>query len=115
MTTDLVIGMAGSGGDGIVAAGESLLTAAARKLGVAMHCAHLGGMFTPYFTTDPVTDLATAKRSNTKAHAVFFHGMLKRGFYLPPSQFEVGFVSAAHTARDIDRFVAAARSTLLTF
>ncbi|NQT92297.1 MAG: glutamate-1-semialdehyde 2,1-aminomutase [Lentisphaerae bacterium] len=81
-------------------------TAAAR--GVAMHCARLGGMFTPFFTTEPVTDLASAKRCDTKAHAAFFHDMLDRGIYLPPSQFEVGFVSAAHQEADIDAFVDAA-------
>ena len=85
---------------------------AARQVGCDMHCAQLGGLFTPYFTRLPVTDLATAKRSNTKAHAAFFHGMLDRGFYLPPSQYEVGFVSAAHTDDDIDRFIRATNECL---
>jgi glutamate-1-semialdehyde 2,1-aminomutase len=88
------------------------VNAAARAHGIAMHCAQLGGMFTPFFTKEPATDLATAKRSDTKAYAVFFHGMLDRGFYLPPAQFEVGFVSAAHSDKDIERFVAAAGETL---
>ncbi len=88
------------------------VNAVARDQGIAMHCAQLGGMFTPFFTKEPVTDLATAKRSNTKAYAAFFRGMLDRGFYLPPSQFEVGFVSSAHSDKDIERFVAAAGATL---
>ena len=88
------------------------LNAAAAANDLPMHCARLGGVFTPFFTPGPVTDLESAKQSDTKAHAAFFHGMLNRGFYLPPSQFEVGFVSAAHTPEDIDRFVAAARETL---
>jgi glutamate-1-semialdehyde 2,1-aminomutase len=88
------------------------LNAAARRHGVAMRCAQLGGLFTPFFTRDTVTDLATAKHSNAKAYASFFHGMLDRGFYLPPSQFEVGFVSSAHTDDDIQRFVAAAGEAL---
>lgn len=88
--------------------------AAARKRGVAMHCARLGGMFTPFFTGDRVTNLATAKRSNTKAHAAFFHGMLDRGFYLPPAQFEAAFISSAHSGRDIERFVAAAAEVFAT-
>ena len=87
------------------------VTAAGGPDGV-MHCARLGGMFTPFFTDPPVTDLASAKRSDTRRHGTFFHGMLERGFYLPPSQFEVGFVSAAHTDADIESFVAAARETL---
>ena len=53
-----------------------------------------------------------AKRCDTKAHAAFFHGMLDRGIYLPPSQFEVGFVSAAHTEADIATFLAAADQSL---
>lgn len=88
------------------------VNAVARDHGLALRCAQLGGMFTPFFTQESVTDLATAKRSNTKAHAAFFHGLLDRGFYLPPSQFEVGFVSAAHSDKDIERFVAAAADAL---
>ena len=88
------------------------VNAAAREHGTALHCAQLGGMFTPFFTREPISDLATAKRSNTKAHAAFFHGMLDRGFYLPPAQFEVGFVSSAHSGKDIERFVTAADATL---
>ncbi len=86
------------------------LNAAARERGVTFHCAAMGSMFTPYFTDQPVTDLATAKTCDTKAHAAFFRGMLARGFYLPPSQFEVGFISASHGEREIDAFVGAARS-----
>src|ERR1035437_8491212 len=88
------------------------VNAVARDHGIALRCAQLGGIFTPFFTNEPVTDLATAKRSNTKAYAAFFHGMLDRGFYLPPSQFEVGFVSAAHSDKDIERFIAAAGAAL---
>ena len=88
------------------------VNAAAREKGVALHCASLGGMFTPFFTADPVTDLASAKQCDTAAHAAFFHAMLERGCYLPPSQFEVGFVSAAHSTEDIDRFTSAARDAL---
>ncbi len=91
-------------------AGE-LNTAAAGR-GAAFHCAVMGSLFTPYFTSKPVTDLASAKTCNTKAHAAFFHAMLARGFYLPPSQFEVGFVSAAHGDKDIEAFVRAAREAL---
>jgi glutamate-1-semialdehyde 2,1-aminomutase len=91
------------------------VNAEARKHGVVLHCAQLGGLFTPFFTSTQVTDLATAKHSNVKAHAAFFHGMLDRGFYLPPSQFEVGFVSSAHNAGDIERFVKAAGAALSAY
>lgn len=84
----------------------------ARENGINMHCACLGGLFTPFFSNEKVTDLTSAKLSDTKAHAAFFHSMLEQGCYLPPSQFEVAFVSAAHTDEDIDAFVAAARSAL---
>ncbi len=88
------------------------LTAAAREAGVTLHCAGLGGMFTPFFMADAPTNLATVKRADVTAYAAFFRGMRDRGFYLPPSQFEVGFVSAAHTDDDIARFIDAARDTL---
>ena len=77
-----------------------------------MHCAQLGGMFTPFFRQEPVENLSDAKQCDTTKHAAFFHAMLKRGFYLPPSQFEVAFVSAAHTDEDIDLFIDAAKESL---
>ena len=61
----------------------------------------VGSMFTWFFTDQPVTDYETAKRSDTSRFAAFFHHMLERGIYLAPSQFEAGFVSAAHTEADI--------------
>jgi len=88
------------------------VTTLAAKLNVPMHCARMGSLFTPYFCTGAVTNLTDAKRCNTKAHAAFFHAMLDRGIYLPPSQFEVGFVSAAHTDADIDVFLNAAAGAL---
>lgn len=87
------------------------LNAAARKARIKLHCATLGGMFTPFFMDQAPTDLATVKRCDTKAYAAFFRGMRSRGFYLAPSQFEVAFVSAAHTEEEIDKFLAAARAT----
>jgi glutamate-1-semialdehyde 2,1-aminomutase len=61
-----------------------------------------------------VTDYASAKRSDTKRYAKYFHGLLERGVYIAPSQFEAGFVSLAHTRRDLDRTIAAARAVLAT-
>jgi glutamate-1-semialdehyde 2,1-aminomutase len=68
-----------------------------------------GSMFTFFFTSDPVTDWESAKRSDTARFAKFFHWMLERGIYLAPSQFEAGFVSAAHSESDIATTVEAAR------
>ena len=68
-----------------------------------------GSMFTFFFTGGPVTDWDSAKTSDTAAFGRFFHGMLERGVYLAPSQFEAGFVSAAHSEEDIQRTVEAAR------
>lgn len=79
---------------------------------IDMHIAQLGGMFTPFFRKEEVYNMADAKCCNTAQHARFFHAMIKQGIYLPPSQFEVAFVSAAHTEDDIDSFVRNAISAL---
>ena len=80
--------------------------------GLTLHCANLGGMFTVYFRKPKIRNLADAKRCNTAQYAAFFHGLLKHGIYLPPSQFEVCFISAAHTDKDMDLFWNAADETL---
>ncbi|MEN6533531.1 MAG: glutamate-1-semialdehyde 2,1-aminomutase [Bryobacteraceae bacterium] len=69
----------------------------------------VGSMFTCFFTDGPVVDYESAKRSDTKRFAEFFHFMLDRGVYLAPSQFEAAFLSAAHTDDDIARTAEAAR------
>src|SRR5579863_2899169 len=69
----------------------------------------VGSMFTFFFTPDPVTDWESAKRADTGRFRRFFHWMLDRGIYLAPSQFEAGFLSAAHTEQDVARTVDAAR------
>ncbi|MBI3681495.1 MAG: glutamate-1-semialdehyde 2,1-aminomutase [Acidobacteria bacterium] len=69
-----------------------------------------GSMFTFFFTAGPVVDWETAKKADTARYARFFHWMLEQGVYLAPSQFEAGFVSAAHTGEDITRTVEAARA-----
>jgi len=86
--------------------------ACAAQAGVPLNVAVLGSMFTPFFSGTPVRNYTDAKGCDTKAHAAFFHAMLEAGIYLPPSQFEVGFVSAAHSEADIDRFIAAATAAL---
>ncbi len=90
------------------------MNAAARKAGLTLHCTGLGGMFTPFFMNDAPTDLATVKRCNTKTYAAFFRAMLTRGFYLPPSQFEAAFISAAHSEDDVSRFLTAASEVFAT-
>jgi glutamate-1-semialdehyde 2,1-aminomutase len=69
-------------------------------------------MFGAFFSSEPVTDYATAKKSDTKRFARFFWGMLERGIYLAPSQFEAWFVSLAHSEADIQATVEAAREVL---
>jgi len=69
----------------------------------------VGSMFTFFFTDQPVTDYESAKRSDTARFGTFFRAMLERGIYLPPSQFEAAFVSAAHSEEDIAKTAAAAR------
>ena len=86
--------------------------AAAQKHNVAAHCAQLGSLFTPFFTTAPIRNLTDAKRCDTAAFGKFFHAMLKQGIYLPPAQFEAAFVSAAHSTDEIATFIAAAARAL---
>jgi glutamate-1-semialdehyde 2,1-aminomutase len=71
----------------------------------------IGSMMTWFFTDADVTDYDTAKLSDTIRFGKFFHAMLERGIYLPPSQFEALFVSTAHTAADLERTVEAARQS----
>jgi glutamate-1-semialdehyde 2,1-aminomutase len=71
----------------------------------------VGSMFTLFFTSGPVTDYESAKTSDTQAFGRYFRAMLEGGIYLPPSQFEAAFLSAAHTVKDIDKTIAAARAS----
>jgi glutamate-1-semialdehyde 2,1-aminomutase len=71
-----------------------------------------GSLLTLFFTADPVRDYGDAKKSDAARFAAFFREMLERGIFLPPSQFEALFVSAAHTDADIDQAIAAARESL---
>lgn len=69
---------------------------AAKEFGIAIQINQIASMFTVFFTDQPVTDYASAKRSDTQRYARFFHALLERGVYFPPSQFEAAFVSTAH-------------------
>jgi glutamate-1-semialdehyde 2,1-aminomutase len=83
------------------------LSEAAGRAGAAVQINRVGSMLTVFFTDSPVTDFASAKRSDLARFARFFHGMRRRGVLLPPSQFEAWFLSAAHTPQDIERIVSA--------
>lgn len=71
-----------------------------------------GSLLTLFFRERPVRNYDDAKKSDTKKFGKFFQEMLERGIFLPPSQYEALFVSAAHTDADIDRTIAAARQSL---
>jgi glutamate-1-semialdehyde 2,1-aminomutase len=71
-----------------------------------------GSMLTPFFSRHPVRDYQSALTADTRAYAAFFRAMLARGTYLPPSQFESWFISGAHTERDIDATIRAAREAM---
>jgi glutamate-1-semialdehyde 2,1-aminomutase len=88
------------------------LTALCEKHGIPCTATYAGSMFGLFFTAGPVRNLADAQRSDTARYAAYFHGMLERGIYLAPSQFEAGFVSTAHTVREIERTLAAADAAL---
>jgi glutamate-1-semialdehyde 2,1-aminomutase len=88
------------------------LSEVAQEAGVPLHVNSLGSMLTPFFTDHPVTDFASALKANTNTYAKFFHGMLARGIYPPPSQFEAWFLSASHTVREIDDTIQSAREAL---
>ena len=83
---------------------------AIKPYGEKCHCCHFGGMFTIFFTPSPVNNLADAKLCRTELYAEFFHYMLSKKIYLPPSQFEVNFISAAHSHEDISSFIEAVSS-----
>jgi glutamate-1-semialdehyde 2,1-aminomutase len=82
------------------------------KYGVAHYSTRAGSMFCTFFTEGPVHDLEGVMKSDTGLFAKYFHAMLDRGVYLAPSPFETGFVSTAHTTRDVERTLAAADSAL---
>ncbi len=93
------------------AALEDGMSRAAKAAGVPVRFNRLGSMFCGYLTPEPVHNLADAMKSDRARFAKYFHAMLKRGVYLAPSQFEAGFISAAHTMADIEKTVAAAKES----
>jgi glutamate-1-semialdehyde 2,1-aminomutase len=84
----------------------------ARRAGISVEINSIGPMFTIFFSDTPVRDYSSAKKADVKRYSRFFHGLLSRGIYFPPSQFEACFLSSAHTDLDIEKTVAAARQIL---
>ena len=89
------------------------VAAAAKDAGVKLYYNRVGSMFTWFFTEGPVTNWDSASKANTEAFGKFFRGMLDRGVYLPPSQFEAVFLGAAHTSEDVERTVEAAKGVFV--
>jgi len=85
------------------------LNAAARAAGVPFTTNHVCGMFGLFFSDRPVRSFADVMACDVERFKRFFHAMLADGIYLAPSAFEAGFISAAHSAADIDATIAAAR------
>ncbi len=85
------------------------IAAAAEATRIPIWQSRVGSMFTTFFTSEPVSDYASAKKSDTVRYAKFFHTMLDAGIYFAPSQFEAGFVSIAHTDLALEQIVATLR------
>jgi glutamate-1-semialdehyde 2,1-aminomutase len=91
------------------------LREAAASAGRQLRVQSVTGLLTPFFTADasePVTDYAAAAASDQEAYGAFCRGLLARGVYPPPSQFEAWFPSLAHTENDVDQTIEAAAATL---
>lgn len=88
------------------------LSAAATAAGLETTLNQVGSMFTLFFNPDRVVSMVESGRNNTEHFADYHSGMLNRGVYLPCSQFEANFVSAAHSDADIDATISSAQETL---
>jgi glutamate-1-semialdehyde 2,1-aminomutase len=91
---------------------EALTRAAIESAAIDVTFNRLGSMFCLFFAPGPIVDLESAQRSDLKKFAQFFHHCLQHGVYFAPSQFETGFISTAHSVRDIERTGAAVREAL---
>jgi glutamate-1-semialdehyde 2,1-aminomutase len=93
---------------------EAGMRDAAKSAGMPVQFNSCGSMFCGYFTSEPVHNLADAMKSDRERFKKYFHGMLAEGIYIAPSQFEAGFISAAHTTADIDKTVKSAAKVMKT-
>jgi len=99
--------------DGMVRQAKALgdgIAYAARRAGVPIYQTRVGTMFATFFREGPVRNWDDVSRSDTEAFGRFFHGMLENGVYMAPSQFEAGFISAAHGDEEIRATIAAAEA-----
>src|SRR5581483_9770310 len=85
------------------------VAAAAQSAGIPICYNRVGSMFTWFFAPGPVTAWTSASKSDCEAFGRFFRAMLDNGVYLPPSQYEAAFLSAAHSEKDIQQTIAAAK------
>ncbi len=92
---------------------ERGLKDAARAANIPVTINRVGSLLTAFFAQAPIANYESAKRSDTQLYAKFFHGMLERGTYLAPSQFEATFISLAHTEADIAQTVEAAFAVMI--
>jgi glutamate-1-semialdehyde 2,1-aminomutase len=88
------------------------LRAAFKEANLPVQINSAGSLLTIFFNENPIYNYDDAKKSDTKKFAKFFNEMLDRGIFLPPSQYEALFVSAAHTESDIEKTIQAARESL---
>jgi glutamate-1-semialdehyde 2,1-aminomutase len=91
---------------------EAGLREALEKSGVTGCINRVGSLLTLFLGVDQVRDALSARKADVNLFRKFFHAMLERGIYLPPSQFEAMFVSTAHTPEDLDATIAAATESL---
>jgi len=91
---------------------ETGLAEVASAAGIEHTINRVGSMMTLFFHPGPVTAWSSASECNTERFSKYFWGLIERGVYMPCSQFEALFVSAAHTETDIDQTIAAAREVL---
>ena len=89
--------------DDVVATVARLASEALTAEGVAHRVNRAGSLFSIFFADHEVVDYATATRQSTARYTAFFHALLARGVYLPPSAYEAWFVSAAHDDAALDR------------
>ena len=88
------------------------LEEAARQAKISYFQTRMGSMLGGFFTKGPVTDYASAKKSDTARYAKFFHGMLRQGIYFAPSQFEAAFLSMVHSSAHIRKTIAAGEKVM---
>ncbi|MFC2013878.1 glutamate-1-semialdehyde 2,1-aminomutase [Chloroflexota bacterium] len=91
---------------------ERSVAAASNRAGISLYTSRIATLLTVFFTCGPVVDYESTKQANVALFSRFFHGLLAKGIYWPPSQFEAAFISLAHSEEDIQLTVEAAQKTL---